>query len=236
MEWYEAPERFLALSVVGVTAGLLYIALNLTNETRLAFPFLTLTLCLPMIMFSLYMWISGNGRGAILGMDWTGYTEEEIRETTSYTGLWHMIPMILIIYGMAIIFVKFFIGAALVFIGIAILLSKIMRPTFGVKVKALPDMNAGFAAFLAIVILLISVVPTTLLLTAGMQNLENGTSSLSMNSSDMELPTFKGPYCEIEEDEPEADLYDVMHIDSIIDAIQIWSFCGQSGTVFYTNP
>ncbi len=236
MEWYETPERFLALSIVGVTAGLLYISLNITDKTRLAFPFLTLTLCLPFIMYSLYMWLSGNGKEMIVGMDWTGYTEEEIRETASYTGLWHMIPMILIIYGMAIIFVMFFIGAALVFIGIGILLSKIMRPTFGVKVKALPDMNAGFAAFLTIIILLISVVPTTLLLAEGMQNLENGKSSLNVNSTEMELPTFKEPYCEVEEDVPETDPDDALHIDNIGDAIPIWSFCGQSGTVFYTIP
>ena len=178
MNWYESPWRFLAISVISAVSSILVIFLCTTDMRRLYFPIITFSICLPMIMMSMYMWITGQDKKYLVGMDWSDYTEKECPEVVSYIGYWHMVPMMVLLNGMCILFVNFILGAMMVFFPLMVMFSAEMKPAYKKIVSPLPSTNSGFAAFNVMLVILICVVPAVIFSIIGIHNLENGTSVL----------------------------------------------------------
>ena len=177
--WHESAERFFAVSVIAAASAILVIYLGVTDKSRVIFPAIVFSICLPGIMMSMFMWINGRKREWLVGMDWSDYTEKECPEVVSYIGFWHMVPLMVILNGMSLLFVNFITGALLVFLPLMVMFSAEMKPAYKKVVSPLPSTNGGFAALNVLIILAICVIPAVIFTIIGIHNLENGISTLS---------------------------------------------------------
>ena len=164
MEWYESVKPYIALSVIGPALAMIYIFLNIDDPLNLIFPAVTLFVFFPMIMMGMYYWITGNGKRFINGINWSNYTDEEARMTISYMGFGLLIFMIAMMYCMCLLKINF--TGGLIGIGISILLMIIifLRPILKKISRPLPRMDSVKAISVFLIVVTVSLVPTTYLL------------------------------------------------------------------------
>ena len=174
MEWYETPERYLAVSVSVAAAAIVVIRLNISNTEGLVYPIISIGICFPIIIFSTYLWITGRGKRVAMGLDRNLYTEEEIREYVSYYGFWHMLSGLLFLFGLSILFVNAFIGLAAAITAAMILTIAMTMPSLGKDVNGLVEMSSVKAMGIILLVLFLSLVLTTPLFIEGVHNMENG--------------------------------------------------------------
>ena len=177
MEWYETPERYLLVTVSFAAVALVVIRLNISSLAGIVYPLLSIGICLPFIMMSTYMWITGHGKRVAMGLDHELYTEEEIKEYVSYYGFWHMVSVLLFLFGLSFLFVNAFIGLAAAITAAMILTISMTMPSLGKDVNGLVEMNSVKAMGIILLVLFLSLVPTTPLFIEGVHNVENGNVS-----------------------------------------------------------
>ena len=177
MEWYETPERYLALAVTAATTAILFIRLNISSNEELVYPLISIGICFPIIMASTYLWITGRGKRVAMGLDHSLYTDEEIREYVSYYGFWHMISALLFMFGLSILFVNAFLGLAAAITAAMILTIAMTMPSLGKDVNGLIEVRSIRAMGILLLVTFLSLAPTSLLFIEGVHNIEDGNVS-----------------------------------------------------------
>ena len=200
MEWYESVKPYVAVGILGPVIALLYILTVGDEPLSVIYPAVVLFVCFPIIMMGAFFWITGRGKNAINGIDWSRYTEEEAKRTVSYTGFWVMITVIILIYGLSFIFISIWAAVSVIAVAIVLMVVTLLRPFFKKIDRPLPSMDSVKALSVFILITAVSLVPTAYLMTG---SVSSGSVDVTL---DGESFTVKAPmfdhtfrYDEIEE-------------------------------------
>jgi hypothetical protein len=96
-------KKYLAATVI-VIAAVMVIQLYISTDTADLLISSVAMLCgYPCLAFGLYMYLEGRGSRYISGVDFSGLSEREVRNVTSYLGLYTTIGSALLIIGLGII-------------------------------------------------------------------------------------------------------------------------------------
>lgn len=189
MGWYESVKPYIALAIIGPALALLYVMSDGREPVQMIYPAVVLFVCFPLIMMGVFFWITGRGKRTINGIDWSRYTEDEAKRLVSYTGFWMMIAIIVMIYGLSLIFVIFWLGIAIVIVS-AVLLVIAFVILFLKKVeKPLPTMDSVKAVSVLLLVTAVSLVPPAYFLSEGMMG-ESVDVTLDDESFTVKAPMF----------------------------------------------
>ena len=187
MEWYESWKPYAVLSLICPALALVYILLNNEPVLGWVFPAVMLYICFPSIMAGTYMWFTGRGHRFINGPDWSKMKPDEIERTASYVGLWMMIGMIVLLYGLSVILSHIWIGLTITIASAVLLVVMLIRPVFTKITRPKIAMNSNKALWIVAIIAMVSLVPTAYLFT---DQTSSGSVDVTLNDSSF---TVKAP-------------------------------------------
>ena len=189
MEWYESVKPYIALAIIGPTVAMLFILIGNKEPLQIIYPAVTLYVCFSIIMMGAFFWITGRGKKTINGIDWSKYSEEDAKKLVSRTGFWIMISIIVLTYGLSLLFVEFLAAIAVIVIAV-ILMAASFAVLFCKKVdKPLPTMDSVKAIGVFLLLATISLVPTTYLMSEGMME-ESVVVTVNDDSFTVKAPMF----------------------------------------------
>ena len=189
MEWYESVKPYIALSIIGPTLALLFLLAGNKDPIQLIYPIIVLYVCFPIIVMGVFFWITGRGKKSINGIDWSKYSEEDAKKLVSRTGFWIMISLIVMLYGLSLLFVEFWIGITVVVASVILVVISVIM-LFVKKVnKPLPTMDSVKAISVFLIVATVSLVPTTYLLSEGIMG-EDVNVTINEDSFTVKAPMF----------------------------------------------
>ena len=189
MEWYESFKPYLTVSLIAPAIAMVFVIMMNDSLLGYIYPAVTLFVCFPIIMMSVFYWITGRGKRFVNGIDWSKYTEEEAKGAISFIGFWMLISMTVMIYGMSLMFFKLWIGISLLVAAIVIMVI-IFIITFTKKIeRPLPTMDSIKAFSIILVVTAASIIPTTVFLTDGFSS-ESVDVALDETSFTVKAPMF----------------------------------------------
>ena len=189
MEWYESVKPYIALAVIGPTLALLFLLAGNKDTIQLIYPIIVLYVCFPIIVMGMFFWITGRGKKSINGIDWSKYSEEDAKKLVSRTGFWIMISIIVMLYGLSLIFVDFWIGITVVVVSVIFVVVSVIVLFVKKVEKPLPTMDSVKAISVFLLVAAVSLVPTTYLLSEGIMG-EDVAVTINDDSFTVKAPMF----------------------------------------------
>ena len=189
MEWYESAKPYIAVAFLGPALAMSFILMGNKEPLELMFPAIVLFVCFPIIMMGLFFWITGRGKWAINMVDWSKYSEEECRMIVSHTGFWIMMTVIVLLYGLSLLFISLWVGVTIAVIAAVIMFATLFRPYFRRIERPLPTMDSVKAFSVFLIVIAVSLVPTTFFLSTGSSQ-ESVDITLGEESFTVKAPMF----------------------------------------------
>ena len=189
MEWYESVKPYIALAVIGPTVALLFILIGNKEPLQIIYPAVTLYVCFSIIMMGSFFWITGRGKKTINGIDWSKYSEEDAKKLVSRTGFWIMISVVVLIYGLSLLFVEFWAAIAVIIMAVILMVASFAVLFCKRADKPLPTMDSVKAISVFLLLATISLVPTTYLMSEGMME-ESVVVTVNDDSFTIKAPMF----------------------------------------------
>ena len=189
MEWYESVKPYIALAIIGPTLALLFLLAGNNDTIQLIYPIVVLYVCFAIIVMGMFFWITGRGKKSINGIDWSKYSEEDAKKLVSRTGFWIMISLIVMLYGLSLIFVEFWIGIAIVIISVILMIAAVIMMIARKVDKPLPAMDSIKAISVFLLVAAVSLVPTTYFLSEGIMG-EDVDVTIKDDSFTVKAPMF----------------------------------------------
>lgn len=158
MAWYESWKTYVILGILVPVLAIIYIISQTSSAIVIILGIVGYIISFPLIMLSLYMWVTGKGKNWINGINWSKYSESQCSTVVSRTGFVLFVMMEILLYGLSMIIFNTGVGIALIVVSIvipvvfviAVHISKRNVPDF---VKKNPSVIA--AVFIAAVLLVI---------------------------------------------------------------------------------
>lgn len=189
MEWYESVKPYIAVSIIAPALAMLLLYMECNDPMDILYPTIVLFVCFPLIMMAVFFWMTGRGKRFINSIDWSKYTDEEASMAVSYTGFWLMITLIVMVYGLSLIFVQLWIGVAIAVVSFILMMTTLLKPLFTKVSRPLPSMDSVKALSVFLLVASISLVPTTFFLSEGMSD-NNIEVILGEDSFTVKAPMF----------------------------------------------
>lgn len=153
-----------AIAVITTAAATAAATFFLKDGSLFFLAAITFITCIPLMIFSLYLWITGNGsRWLNMGVDWSKVKPEDGRKYASHMGKYMTAAMVLLMYAMASIMMDIVLFAVLMVICVSLSfvpLIPIFGKSRGSNLKSPPSWPASKAAFAVILIVAVAVAPT----------------------------------------------------------------------------
>ena len=189
MEWYESVKPYIIIGIIGPALALLFLLMGNREPLQMIYPTIVLFVCFPLVMLGAFYWITGRGRKSINGIDWSKFSDEDAKKLVSYTGFWMMISLIVMIYGLSLIFVILWLGIVILVVSFIMLVISMIVLYVKKTGKPLPAMDSVKAISVFLIIATVSLVPTTYLLSEGFMG-ESVSVTIDDDSFTVKAPMF----------------------------------------------
>lgn len=206
MEWYESWKPYVALTIIGSAAAMIYVAFKNSTFLGLFMPAICFFVMFPIVMMSAYMWLTGKGARFINGVDWSKLSEQETKNRVSSIGFWIMVSMIIVMNGLAVIPSYIWVGLGILGVGSILAIVIAIKTVVGGTGRRMISVDSMKALSILLVVALVSLVPTTYIVTEFTSN-ESVDVTVGEDSFTVKAPMFDHnfKYSEIEEIRYDAD-------------------------------
>ncbi|MCQ2070604.1 MAG: hypothetical protein MJZ68_05705 [archaeon] len=125
--------NYILAAMIPLLLGTVAIVVSGTDVLDLSVTVITLSVCIPLTVMGLYMYLEGRGSGFINGVDWSRYSDTERMDLSSYMGKYIVAGSVLMSVSLSVIIGHMFLGLVLIVVSVLLMVAPIAK--IGEKVR-----------------------------------------------------------------------------------------------------